>query len=64
MSYMYYLCHCRGQQPNAVHLPATYDHVQQRLGCADGTKIAQTRVTYSETQTFDYRGRPFDSDND
>lgn len=52
-------------EPTKITLPnLTYDHASQTNVVNSGDmKTAQFR-TFGGTQTFDYRGRPYDNDND
>lgn len=43
--------------------PFKYDHTTQQAVAGEFT-TAQRFPTYNGTQTFDYKGRPSDSDND
>ena len=42
----------------------TYDHVTQLAVAPDGQLIGTGTATINGTQTFDYQGRPRDSDGD
>jgi hypothetical protein len=41
-----------------------YDHTTQTAVASEGVVVAKRFPTFNGTQTFDYRGRPSDSDND
>lgn len=44
--------------------PLKYDHTTQTAVAGEGFVVAQRLSTFNGTQTFDYRGKPSDSDND
>ena len=41
-----------------------YSHEQQAVAFKDAVTVAQRSITWNGTQTFDFNGRPNDSDND
>ena len=45
-------------------VPTTYDHVTQQAVAPDGQLIGTNTSTFNGTQTFDFQGRPSDSDGD
>ncbi len=44
--------------------PFKYDHTTQTAVAGEGVVVAQRWPTYNGTQTFDWQGKPSDSDND
>ena len=44
--------------------PLKYSHETQSVEATSQTIIAQRMPTSNGTQTFDFRGRPWDADND
>jgi hypothetical protein len=43
--------------------PLKYSHEKQQVQ-AEGYQVAQRMPTFNSTQTYDWNGRPNDSDND
>jgi hypothetical protein len=52
-------------QVEAGEIAASYSHETQMTGYSgSNTSSTLATSTYSGTQTFDFQGRPWDSDND
>ena len=44
--------------------PLKYSHETQSVEATPSTVLAQRQITWNATQTYDFGGRPNDSDND